>query len=97
MFAVLIGIAAAVVSMPIGAAILVSIASRREDARWSLDRPARGPVTAAARRIVCFQTELAEWPRPRGQARPVRELQSARTSAGEPPAGEDYWAGTRAS
>jgi hypothetical protein len=97
MFAVLLGIAAAVVSAPIGAAILVSIASRREDTRWSLDRPAQGPISATARRIVDFHSELAEWPRPRGMARPARDLQPSHSSAGEPPAGEGYWAGTRVS
>ncbi len=58
-------IIAVVVSMPIVAVVLVTVASKREDLAWSLSKPAKGPVQAAARRIVDFQTDCpAQWARP---------------------------------
>lgn len=64
---------AAVVSMPIVAVVVVSMASRREDTAWSLGRPARGGVQAAARRLLDFHSEDPAWPLPKncGQARPA--------------------------
>ena len=50
-------IAAAVVGLPIVATVVVSIASRREDAAWSLGQPPQGMVQAAARRVLDFSTE----------------------------------------
>jgi hypothetical protein len=55
---------AVVVSMPIVATVIVSIASRREDAAFSLAEPARGAIRGAARQIVAFHTDEAELPRP---------------------------------
>lgn len=48
---------AALVSMPIVAIVVVSVASRREDSAWSLGRPARGTVQAAARRLLDFHSD----------------------------------------
>lgn len=44
-------------STPIAAAVLVSIASRREDRDCSLNYPSVGPVQTVARRILCFRTD----------------------------------------
>jgi hypothetical protein len=49
---ILLVLAAAVVSTPIAAAVLVSLASRREDARHSLGGTAPSLVTRAARRLL---------------------------------------------
>jgi hypothetical protein len=60
---------ALVVSILIGFIALVSIASRREDAEWTLSAPP-GPIQAIARRILGFsaERELAS-PRGRGSTR----------------------------
>ncbi len=58
-------IIAAVVSMPILAVVLVTMASRREESAWSLHRPAQGVMQAAARRIVGFHGEDPGWPLPK--------------------------------
>jgi hypothetical protein len=63
--ALFIIIIAAVVSLPMAAIVVVSIASRREDAAWSLGGPARGPVQAAARRLLDFHSEDPAWPVPK--------------------------------
>jgi len=68
MMYVLLGISAVVVAMPMMAALIVTIASRREDARWSLGGPARSSLEAAARRIVAFDADSIEWPRSKAQA-----------------------------
>jgi hypothetical protein len=53
---------------PIAAVLLVSLASRREEADWSLSgAPAGGPVRAAARRVLNFGSDELEWPVPRGR------------------------------
>jgi hypothetical protein len=54
--------AAIVVSVPIIMAVLVSVASWREDRAWSLARPAPGPVRSAARRIVGYHRRLPYLP-----------------------------------
>lgn len=51
---------------PLIAAVLVSIASRREDRAWSLDGPPRGPVQSLSRRIVDFHSE-GQYPLPRSR------------------------------
>jgi hypothetical protein len=58
---ILLVLAAAVVGAPIAAAVLVSLASRREDARHSLSGRAPSLLTRAARRLLSVQ--------PRGAAR----------------------------
>jgi hypothetical protein len=52
---ILLVLAAAVVGAPIAAAVLVSLASRREDARRSLSGRAPNWVTRAARRLLSVQ------------------------------------------
>jgi hypothetical protein len=64
----LILIALAVASIPIAATIIVSIASRREDSRWTLSGPAPGPTSAIARRLLDFHTD-GGWPARRKPAR----------------------------
>jgi hypothetical protein len=68
---IVIFLIAALVSAPIGAAIVVSIASITEDRRRSLGRQARGPVERAARRLVDFHTETADWPLPKSYGQPA--------------------------
>jgi hypothetical protein len=53
--------AAAVLFAPICAAAVVSIASKREDARDTLTGPAPGLIQAAARRLVSLHIE-GDWP-----------------------------------
>jgi len=53
---------------PIVAIVLVSVASRREDAEWTLNGGTPpGPVRAAARRVLDFKSEEIEWPRPKSR------------------------------
>jgi hypothetical protein len=63
MFAILFVIAAVAVSSPMVAALIVSVASRREDRNWSLGGPARGSLEEVARRIVAFDNDSIDWPR----------------------------------
>jgi hypothetical protein len=65
MIALLLVIAAGVASAPIVAVVLVAVASKREDAEYSLGDPAAGPVQDAARRILAFHSEDDNWPRPK--------------------------------
>lgn len=64
---------AAVVSTPIVATVVVSMASRREDADMSLGGPAQGMVQAAARGLLDFHSDDPAWPMPKncGQIRPA--------------------------
>ena len=66
---VVVGIA---ISVPIVAAGLVAVASRREDSAWSLSEPPRGPVSAAARRVVGFRARGIDWPCPQSRV-PARQ------------------------
>jgi hypothetical protein len=50
-------IAVITVGVPFAAIIVVSIASRREEAAHSLSRHAPGAVTQAARRLLAFRSE----------------------------------------
>jgi hypothetical protein len=80
-------IATAIGGPLIAAVAVVTIASHAEDARWSLDRPARGPVRAASRRLLAFHTELATWPAPdtkRPRVRPAVAAQAERELAWPP-------------
>ena len=52
---ILLVLAAVVVGAPIGAAILVSLASLREDAKHSLAGKAPSPIAWAARRLLKVQ------------------------------------------
>jgi hypothetical protein len=73
----IIALLALVVSLPIFAAVLVSFASRREEAQWSLSRPAQGPGRAAARRLLSFESTIEDWPqsRARAMARTAEQLE----------------------
>lgn len=62
MLVVLLFVIGAVVAAPIVAAAVVSVASRGEDAAWTLSGPPAGPVQAAARRIVAFHGPRVDWP-----------------------------------
>jgi hypothetical protein len=71
---VLLSTAALAVSVLIGLIVLVSVASRREDAEWTLSGPPPGPIQAIARRVLGFHAER-ELASPRGRAstwRPMR-------------------------
>lgn len=57
--------AAVVVAAPLGAAILVTVASHREDSAHSLAGRPPGLLTAAARRLLCLRTSAS----PRRSAR----------------------------
>jgi hypothetical protein len=48
--------AAVVVAVPLVAAVLVTVASLREDSAQSLTGRAPGVLTAAARRLLCLRT-----------------------------------------
>src|SRR5258708_33181757 len=65
---VAVGLAIAVIAVgvPFAAIILVSIASRREEARHSLSRHAPGAAAQAARRLLAFRSERIA-PVPAGQ------------------------------
>ena len=52
---VLLVVAAVVVGAPFGAAVLVTVASHREDAARTLAGRPSGPFLAAARRLVCLR------------------------------------------
>jgi hypothetical protein len=58
-------LAAVVVSLPLVGIVLVSVASRREDAAYSLGGPARSQLQLAARRLVDFSSEAASLPVPK--------------------------------
>lgn len=60
MFVILVVIAAAVLSVPIIAVVLVSVASRREDRQWTLAENPPGPACAMARRIAGFHSRGIE-------------------------------------
>jgi hypothetical protein len=53
--------AALLVSAPIIAAVLVSIASRREDHAWTLAGRAPGIIALAARRVLGFHARGIGW------------------------------------
>jgi hypothetical protein len=76
-------IIAAVVSMPIAATVVVSIASRREDAAWSLGQPPQGLMQAAARRVLDFSTECPDLQLPKNCSPAVPAVPVLR-SVGEP-------------
>ena len=63
--------AAVIVAAPLVAAVLVTVASLREDSARSLTGRAPGVLTATARRLLCLRTSAGTSPRP---------------SAGQPPA-----------
>jgi hypothetical protein len=62
-----------VLSLPIVGIVLVSIASRREDAAFSLGSQPRSQMQLLARRVVDFSSEASSLPLPKSAvyARPV--------------------------
>jgi hypothetical protein len=62
-----LSITAVAVGALVIAVVLVSVASRREDAAWSLSQPASGPVHSAARRLLGFHSEDFGWTRPKSR------------------------------
>ena len=83
---VVLFIIAAVVSMPIVAIVIVSVACRREESAWSLGQPPRSWVEATARRILAFHTEDSAWPQPRSYRQAVPAT-STLHSLGQPRSG----------
>jgi hypothetical protein len=79
---ILLVLAAAVVGAPIAAAVLVSLASRREDARRSLSGRAPNWVTRAARRLLSVQPRGSR----RGQLSRVARLRVAPSRVAPMPA-----------
>ena len=59
---------AIVISTPLAAMVLVSIASRREDRAQTLTRRPAGIFEASARRIVDFRSDQPDWRVPRTPA-----------------------------
>jgi hypothetical protein len=76
-----IAVLAIIVSMPIVGIIVVSVASKREDAVGTLGGPSRGAVQSAARRVLDFQSDVY-W-RAAGGAH-VKVSRPVLTSAGQP-------------
>jgi hypothetical protein len=69
--------AAVVVAAPIVAAVLVTIASLREDSARSLTGRPPGPLAAAARRLLCLRTNADNYAgRPAGPPRSGQHLPS---------------------
>jgi hypothetical protein len=68
MIVLLIAISAVAISAPVVAAVLVSMASRYEDAAWTLGDQPPGRICAAGRRLVDFHTRGIEWPQPDDRA-----------------------------
>jgi hypothetical protein len=64
---VLLVVAAVLVAAPIGAAVLVTVASHREDAARSVAGRPPGPFAAAARRLVCLRIGGTAYPRRQGR------------------------------
>src|SRR5260370_35360088 len=90
---VAVGLAIAVIAVggPFAAIILVSIASRREEARHSLSRHAPGAAAQAARRLLAFRSERIA-PVPAGQQ--LREVRFGHARPSLPASGQ-YPAGSQ--
>jgi hypothetical protein len=91
MITMLIGLAAVVVSAPMVAAIVVAVASRREDRNWSLGRPASSRTDALARRIVAFDADSIDWPRSKAQVQAEAAIRAYRLEAMDSAGPADRW------
>src|SRR5215472_9273930 len=80
---VLFIIAALTASTPMAAAILVSIASRREDNEWTLGEPNVPPILMIARRILDYRTDYHRYPQLRSRTT-ARSPAKAPTPSQEP-------------
>jgi hypothetical protein len=69
----LLAIIAVTASVLTGLAVLVSVASRREDAGWTLGGPPPRPTQVMARRVLGFYPE-GELASSRGRASAVRPM-----------------------
>jgi len=67
---ILLVVAAVVVGAPLGAAVLVTVASHREDAARTLAGRPPGPFAAAARRLVCLRIGGTAYPRRQARRNP---------------------------
>jgi hypothetical protein len=67
---VLLVVAAVVVGAPLGAAVLVTVASHREDAAGTLAGRPPGPFAAASRRLLCLSIGGAAYPRRQNRRNP---------------------------
>lgn len=81
---VMVLIAAVVVAVPIFAAVVVSLASIREDRAWSLGRKPRNATCALARRIVGFHAQGAVL-QPRSHQATANQPHAARRLVGRSP------------
>jgi hypothetical protein len=86
-FIVVFCIAALAVSSPIVAAFIVSVASKHEDAHWSLGRQPPNALDRIARRIVAFDVDSIDWPRSKAHVQAERALRQVRPEPTEPEAG----------
>lgn len=95
MFVALFILAAIVVAAPIAAAVLVSLASNGEDRRWTLTRPASGPVESAARRIVGYHSGGIGWLDAAGRSRYSYDRWTLGAGVVRPPASPAALIGSR--
>ena len=77
-------IAVVTLAVPFAAVVLVSIASRREEAEHSLSRQAPGAITRAARRLLSYRADQLDqaqgWP-VRDAGRTSRDRRSGRSGS----------------
>jgi hypothetical protein len=79
---VLLIVAAVVVGAPLGAAVLVTVASHREDAARTLAGRPPGPFAAAARRLVCLRIGGTAYPRRQARGNPPKPGPEAEHASG---------------
>ncbi|HTZ91985.1 MAG TPA: hypothetical protein VMB74_06285 [Streptosporangiaceae bacterium] len=79
---VLLVMAAVVVAAPVGAAVLVTVASHREDAARSIAGRPPGPFAALARAVVCLRIGGTVYPRRRRRHYPHAPRPSAESELG---------------
>jgi len=65
---------AIITSMPIVAIVLVSVASKREDAAGTLGGPAKGVIQLAARRVLDYRSDIGWHPATGAQTRANRPV-----------------------
>jgi hypothetical protein len=83
---VLLVVVAVVVGAPIGAAVLVTVASHYEDGARTLARRPPGPFAAAARRLVCLRIGGTNYPRrPARRTAAPPEPKDANAASGRTP------------